>query len=99
MTTRNNEGRNSGKSATQTTKVNSTSRGSSTEAQRARLLAALKRGPVDTVRAYRVLDILHAPRRVFELRKQGYDIATVWVTRFTEAGEPHRVGQYVLGGE
>ena len=71
----------------------------SAAAQRARLLAALQRGPVDTVHAYRKLDILHVPRRIFELRKQGYAIVTTWVTRFTEAGEPHRVGEYVLGGE
>lgn len=70
----------------------------SAEAQRGRLLAALVRGPVDTVRAYRELDILHVPRRVFELRKQGYDISTQWAERYTEAGEPHRVGVYVLGG-
>jgi hypothetical protein len=70
----------------------------SAEAQRGRLLAALARGPVDTVRAYRELDILHVPRRVFELRKQGYDISTQWTERYTEAGVPHRVGVYVLGG-
>ncbi|CAM3909273.1 helix-turn-helix domain-containing protein [Bordetella tumbae] len=73
--------------------------GNSAEAQRGRLLAALKRGPVDTVHAYRHLDILHVPRRVFELRKQGYDISTHWTQRYTESGNSHRVGVYVLGGE
>ncbi|MBV8270947.1 MAG: helix-turn-helix domain-containing protein [Cupriavidus sp.] len=68
----------------------------SAEAQRARLLAALKRGPVDTVHAYRKLDILHVPRRVFELRKAGHMITTAWVWRVTERGERHRVGLYVL---
>lgn len=73
--------------------------GNSAAAQRERLLAALKRGPVDTVHAYRYLDILHVPRRVFELRKQGYDISTHWTQRYTESGNSHRVGVYVLGGE
>ncbi|CAG4908321.1 helix-turn-helix domain-containing protein [Paraburkholderia saeva] len=68
----------------------------SAAAQRARLLAALKRGPVDTVHAYRNLDILHVPRRVFELRKSGHAIATAWVWRITEQGERHRVGIYTL---
>ncbi len=66
------------------------------KAQRARLLAALKRGPVDTVHAYRQLDILHVPRRIFELRKMGYAITTEWVERITEAGERHKVGLYTL---
>ncbi len=67
-------------------------------AQRARLLRALERGPVDTVYAYRKLDILHVPRRVFELRKAGYGITTSWVWRITEKGERHRVGMYWLEG-
>lgn len=68
------------------------------DAQRARLLRALQRGPVDTVRAYRQLDILHVPRRIFELRKAGHRILTMWVWRVTEAGQRHRVGMYVLEG-
>ncbi|MGF6610631.1 hypothetical protein OKW45_005553 [Paraburkholderia sp. WSM4175] len=66
--------------------------------QRTRLLRALKRGPVDTQHASRHLDIIHPPRRVFELRKLGHDITTAWVWRTTEAGERHRVGLYVLEG-
>lgn len=72
--------------------------GITAEAQRQRLIAALKRGPVDTVTAYRKLDILHVPRRVFELRQAGHDIRTHWVWRFTEAGVKHRVGRYELAG-
>lgn len=68
----------------------------SASAQRARLLAALKHGPVDTVFAYRSLDILHVPRRVFELRQQGHVITTSWIWRITEQGERHRVGLYDL---
>ncbi len=69
------------------------------EAQRARLLRALSEGPVDTVRAYRSLDILHVPRRVLELRRAGYRISTSWTWRFTENGGKHRVGVYSLERE
>lgn len=72
------------------------SAGNSAAAQRNRLLAALRCGPVDTQHASRKLDIIHPPRRVFELRKGGHNITTRWVWRITEAGERHRVGQYVL---
>ena len=71
-------------------------RGTSAESQRTRLIAALHRGPVDTVTAYRKLDILHVPRRVFELRQAGHDIRTHWIWRTTEAGIRHRVGRYEL---
>lgn len=95
MTTRNNKGRNPGKGATQKT-TGANHSGTSAEAQRARLLNALKRGPVDTVHAYRKLDILHVPRRVFELRQAGYPIVLQWIWRVTEQGVQHRVGLYSL---
>lgn len=94
-TTRNDKGHVSREDAApKTTKAHS--RGTSAEAQRARLLEALKRGPVDTIRAYRVLDILHVPRRVFELRGIGHPIVTSWIWKFTEQGVRHRVGIYSL---
>jgi hypothetical protein len=71
----------------------------SAEAQRERLLRALKRGPVDTQHASRHLDIIHPPRRIFELRQGGHKIVTSWVWRTTEAGERHRVGIYSLEQE
>lgn len=104
-TTKKQKGRAPAKNATPTTTGNDHSataalahryRGNSAEAQRARLLRALRRGPVDTVRAYRKLDILHVPRRIFELRQAGYRIATTWVWRISEAGQRHRVGLYSL---
>ncbi|MGF6792408.1 helix-turn-helix domain-containing protein [Paraburkholderia sp. 35.1] len=70
----------------------------SAASQRDRLLRALPHGPVDTQHASRHLDIIHPPRRVFELRKLGHRITTSWVWRTTEAGERHRVGLYVLEG-
>ncbi|WP_197387616.1 helix-turn-helix domain-containing protein [Ralstonia pseudosolanacearum] len=69
----------------------------STEAQRARLLAALRRGPVTTIEARRDLDILMPAARVFELRhREGYDIALHWVHEATQAGRLHRVARYAL---
>ncbi|WP_454731126.1 MULTISPECIES: helix-turn-helix domain-containing protein [Cupriavidus] len=65
-------------------------------AQRVRLLDALRVGPVDTVYASRQLDILHPPRRVFELREEGHHIVMTWEDRFTEQGKRHRVGVYSL---
>jgi hypothetical protein len=56
----------------------------------------LTHGPVDTVRAYCKLDILHIPRRVLEVRESGHSITTSWVRRTTEQGERHRVGLYLL---
>ncbi|MCG5073047.1 helix-turn-helix domain-containing protein [Paraburkholderia tagetis] len=52
-----------------------------------------------TQHASRQLDIIHPPRRVFELRKLGHRITTSWTWRVTEAGERHRVGLYVLEGK
>lgn len=68
----------------------------SKQAQRQRLLAALHRGPVDTVAARRDLDIMHPAGRVRELRHQGHIIETHMVERPTDCGQLHKVGQYLL---
>ena len=68
----------------------------SATAQRNRLLDALRVSPVTTIEARRNLDILMPAARVFELRDQGFDIATSWVWQETEQGKPHRVARYVL---
>jgi len=68
----------------------------STEAQRERLLEALRRGPVTTIRARRELDVMHPGGRVMELRRAGYLIATAWTTEPTECGRSHRVASYHL---
>ncbi len=73
-----------------------TPRDNSAKAQRVRLLDALRTGSVDTIHAYRNLDILHVPRRIFELRQQGHNISTTWMDRVTEQGKAHRVGVYAL---
>lgn len=68
-----------------------------TAAQRARLLDALRKGPISTIEARRDLDILMPAARIFELRhEEGHDIGTFWVFRHTEAGQLHRIAQYIL---
>lgn len=66
------------------------------EAQRKRLLEALRQNPVSTIGARRDLDILHPAGRVIELRRAGVPILTFWVTEPTECGKAHRIARYVL---
>jgi hypothetical protein len=69
----------------------------SAEGQRARLLEALKRGPLTTIEIRHDLDVLMPAARVFELRhNEGHDIEKIWVSRHTAAGNLHRVALYVL---
>ena len=58
--------------------------------QRARLLAMLRRAPVDTLQA-RAMGVMSPAARIFELKKAGFEIIT---TRL-----PNRVGVYHLLGE
>ncbi|WP_024304115.1 helix-turn-helix domain-containing protein [Pseudogulbenkiania sp. MAI-1] len=71
----------------------------SAEAQRQRLLVALRQGPVTTLQARRLHDVLHPAARVQELRERGNRIITCWVTDNTSEGRPHRVAKYVLTTE
>ena len=69
----------------------------SAEAQRKRLIDALRCGPVTTIEARRYLDILMPAARVHELKhRHGYDIRTVRVRQETECGKLHSVAKYVL---
>lgn len=79
--------------------ADSTDQTTSAKAQRARLLAALKRGPVDTFAARQQLDIAHPAGRVRELRRAGHDISMKMEERASPAGELHRVGVYRMTGE
>ena len=72
--------------------------GNSAEAQRARLLDALRIGPVTTLEARRELDIMAPAARVMELRGLGHQIATIWARQPTHCGKLHRVARYVLTG-
>jgi hypothetical protein len=69
----------------------------SAEGQRARLLEALKIGPLTTIEIRHDLDIMMPAARIFELRYGGgQNIERIWVDRPTAAGNMHRVALYVL---
>ncbi|EHJ46928.1 hypothetical protein DFW101_0912 [Solidesulfovibrio carbinoliphilus subsp. oakridgensis] len=70
----------------------------SASAQRSRMLAALHKGPVSTLKARREYDILHPAARVLELRARGHLIDTVPTDDFTSEGKPHRVALYLYRG-
>lgn len=73
--------------------------GNSASAQRSRLLAALIRGPVSTLKARREYDILHPAARVQELRDRGHLIDTVRIDDVTAEGNVHRVALYLYRGK
>lgn len=68
----------------------------SASSQCARLLEALKQGPITTFDAMRKLDCYHPPARIITLRKRGHNITTVKKQIQTEAGTWHWVGLYIL---
>ena len=69
----------------------------STAAQRSRLLAALRNGPVSTIKARHELDIMMPAARIHELRhKDGMEIITQWCKELNPEGGEHRVAYYVL---
>lgn len=71
--------------------------GSTSAAQRDRLMAAFRRYAISTAEAQRWLGVYDPPARVFELRhREGHDIATCWWSGESEAGTTHRVGLYTL---
>lgn len=72
------------------------SHSNSADAQRARLLAALRCRPISTIDARRELDILHPAGRVLELRRAGVPVLTYWVTEPTDCGRDHRIARYTL---
>jgi hypothetical protein len=67
------------------------------ETQCRRILEFLERGyMLNTFEASRHLDIYHCPARIKQLRAAGHNIVTHWIKVITEAGRPHRVGNYLL---
>ncbi|MDF1528704.1 MAG: helix-turn-helix domain-containing protein [Sedimenticola sp.] len=69
----------------------------SSDAQRQRLLKALKQGPVTTLQARAGLDILCPATRIFELRHGSrLNITMRWIIQYTDQGQKHRVGEYSL---
>lgn len=71
----------------------------SANAQRHRLLDALRCDSVSTLEARLNLDILHPAMRVREMRLDGYDIRTVRIAADTGFGVKHSVARYVLFAE
>ncbi len=70
--------------------------GDSAKKQCIRLLQALRVFSINTYEASRGLGVYHPPARILQLRKQGYDIVTVWQTIEAENSDKHRVGCYLL---
>ena len=69
------------------------------EAQRARVLDALRTGPKSTIQLRREWDVMAPAARVLELRRRGFEIVTHWVDEPTECGLLHRVASYLLARE
>lgn len=78
--------------------IHANSPGNSAEAQRARLLAAMRdAGHVTTTEARLFLEVMNPSQRVTELRNRGTEIDTAWTLEPSEAGrDPHRQARYVL---
>lgn len=90
------------KKATRSKKQGSQSRINNTSgnAQRLRLLARLKQGPIDTFTAIRELNILRPSARISELRSAGYFIQTQLVTQADDQGRSHEgIALYYLSAE
>lgn len=69
------------------------------EAQRQRILTALRAGP-KTSYDLRRLGCYQAPTRIIELRREGYDIRTEFITLYDRDGYMHpRCARYHLMGE
>lgn len=69
---------------------------SRTHAEQDRLLAALRRGPIDSDTAGRVHAIGDVSRRILELRAAGHKISSRMVWRVTQDGKRRKVALYEL---
>lgn len=73
----------------ETLRRNFTNKSTASEAQRQRILDALRSGP-KTSYELRRLGVYQQSTRIFELRRRGYDIATERVTLYDRDGFMHR---------
>jgi hypothetical protein len=71
-------------------------RGTATDTQCKRLLAALRGSAITTFEASRFLDVYHPAGRVKDLRNDGHQITTLRQQVRTEANVRHIVGLYLL---
>lgn len=69
---------------------------SSARQQRERLLDALTKTPITTLKAREDLDVFHPAARIYELRKRGFNIQTHRRTVDTARGTHSKVAEYVL---
>lgn len=84
------------KASPQTSRANNTS----TEAQRARLRAWLKQGPIDTITARWELNIIAPAARIKELRVAGRPIKTQGITLLGDQDRTHSgMALYFLSAE
>lgn len=61
------------------------------------MIEALRNGPISTIEAAEILDIVQPPSTIRLLRNQGHEIRTYWTHQSTEPGwPPHRVAKYIL---
>ena len=70
--------------------------GNDSASQRARILDALRQGPLSTLAARKHLDVLHPAARIQQLREAGHNIHTHWATEESQQGRKHRIAVYVL---
>jgi hypothetical protein len=69
----------------------------SVQSQRERLLVWLRKRPISTIEARKELDVIHSPARVYELRREGFNVVTHWSYEENQGnGTLHRVAKYVL---
>lgn len=93
--------KNKGAAASTTTPKNKTKKpnfnDNSAQNQRLKLLDwFFEKNSITTDIARNILDILSPAARIFELRKAGYQIVTVWEVWISEYGIKHRIARYVL---
>ena len=70
--------------------------GNTCAVQCVRIRAALSQFSLTTFEAMRQLDVYDPRARVMQLRNDGERITTTWGHIFTESGDLHRVGVYML---
>lgn len=72
-------------------------RGAAAESQRARILSALRGGPLTTIEIRQYLDVLAVGARIWELvHLHDHRIVMQWVVQVSPAGHRHRVAMYTL---
>jgi hypothetical protein len=69
--------------------MNATIQHSSANAQRARLLARLQLGPIDTLTARSDLNVLHPAARIKELKERGHPIRAQRISMTDDQGRTH----------